>query len=143
MMPDEAEMAIKSGYAHRLMIDWWIETAFRNIYVLTPAAIGMEGKNALTDEERGLSFSIGRCTFFSKDKLCQIHSSGFKPYECVKEFACDTRKESFRHEIKLAWDTKEAQDLVSVWASIVGFDLDGFSPKTSNIYSALGISNVW
>jgi hypothetical protein len=103
----------------------------------------MESKNALTDDERDFGQPLGTCTFLDENKLCQIHSSGFKPYECVKEFGCDTREESFRPEIKLAWDTKEAQDLVSVWASIVGFDLDDFNPEPSDIFSALGISNVW
>src|SRR5262245_51533200 len=97
MSPEEARKAIDNGYADRLMRDWFEPSSKygnkERIYVLAPASLGCEGKDAPeVDREdlhniiRGLEWNKGRCTFFNDEGRCEVHESGFKPLQCKSSY---------------------------------------------------------
>ena len=126
MTPVEAERAIAAGYGDRLMLDW-LEPSDelknkKRIWVLAPASISYEGRNAPEMPELSIGllggwWEKGKCTFLKK-KRCEIHSSGFKPLQCRESLACTTsRPPGYLSNYSMAklWKTREAKSIVKRW----------------------------
>ena len=110
MTPNEAELAINSGYAGQLMIDWWVmDVGTKDIELLCPAVIGHEGRYA--PELNFFSVSKGVCTFFVDGK-CKIHDSGFKPLECCRAMACEESYMDRERGIVKLWDTPKGKKIL-------------------------------
>lgn len=106
-LPKEAEKAaehlglsFKEFFDKYLGIDWW-EGDKEDIFVLAPALVGEEiGSEYPGDPE-------GKCVFFNKDELCDIHP--VKPFECA-ELVCDDTKTHERHKaVAMAWKKHQNQ----------------------------------
>jgi hypothetical protein len=133
--PEEARKAIEAGFANRMMCDWWEPDARygneENIYVLAAASVGCEGDMAPTftfwDILFGRGLSKGKCCMLNKDRLCEIHDSGFKPLQCRTALACGAQEpwagyNSNLETIKL-WDTGEGRAVVELWRAECGVEL--------------------
>jgi Fe-S-cluster containining protein len=112
MTPDEAEKAIEQGFGARLMADWWVGKD-ENIFVLCPASLGYEGKDAPEISLFNLFSGLGQCTFL-KDNLCEIHDSGFKPLLCRETLCCGEHYPSKEQVVPL-WNTDRGRALVERW----------------------------
>jgi Fe-S-cluster containining protein len=75
--PTEAVKAIKAGYASRLSAVLELSSG---VVALVPSIVGREGLPSL--------FASGRCNLLTKEGLCEIHDSGFKPIECRIGYGC-------------------------------------------------------
>ena len=124
MTPDEAEKAIISGYAQRLMLDYW-QAYPEDVYVLLPAALGYEGAGPVPTNNAIVGFSMfskqlpNPCTLYRNGK-CRIHASGFKPRECRETMGC-TDESVGRKEIYPEWDTVRGRALVANWKKLVNY----------------------
>lgn len=111
---EEAKKAIDAGLANKLMLDYYTPDArygnSENIWVLCPAIVGYEGKEAA-------SWPEGKCTFF-KNKKCTIHSSGFKPQQCRSTFICKNEGDDKKAFLP-TWDTPKAKALIEQWRHLV------------------------
>lgn len=125
MTPREARKAIRAGYAQRLMRDWLEpDDQYGNtepIFVLAPASIGHEGRDA--PEVGGstiFGWSRGRCTLLSREGLCEIHDSGFKPKQCRVSLGCTPVAEfPDGYEMARLWDTKAGKAVLDMWKKAV------------------------
>ena len=109
----EAQLAIKAGYAGRMMLEISPEMTFG---VLSPAFKGCEGNFALQ------AFSSAGCNFFKKNK-CELHGSGFMPLEC--RYCHHERPGMGRRchaDIEKDWHTTYGQLVVANWRKITGFN---------------------
>lgn len=70
---DEAERVIEAGYGSRMMLEVSVDRSFG---VLSPAFIGCEGSFALQN------FAKNGCNFLNNN-LCELHSTGYAPLECL------------------------------------------------------------
>lgn len=123
MTPEEAEQAIDSGYALKLMVDWFEDyNGEGNVEVLAPASKGFEGSRAPEISYEGSMFasllahywSPGPCVFL-KNRRCSIHYSGFKPIHC-RTFSC-IESESYvsKHEVAGLWQSKKGAEVMRKW----------------------------
>ena len=122
----EAEALLDAGYGGRLMLDWWVMLSTPDdVYVLSPAFIGREGRYATERPE-------GRCTFLTREGLCELHEVG-KPLECA---VADCRWEERTEERKVAvarmkagivgdWSGEAGRALVARWKREVGLEEEG------------------
>lgn len=107
-MPGEAEKAakhmnlsLKDFFDKYLGINWW--EAEEDIFVLAPAIIGEKTGSEYPGDPKG------RCIFFNKDGLCDIHP--VKPFECAESTCNDSdidineRHRSIRDE----WEDNQEQ----------------------------------
>jgi hypothetical protein len=107
---DEARLLVEFGFKNRLMEDVWFTSMEEpSIYLLIPATVG---------NERGFAGSIatatGRCTFLD-NRLCELHDTGAKPFEC-RMTLCDDRSDPNAHTFPVeTWDNPAAQDFVQQW----------------------------
>jgi Fe-S-cluster containining protein len=101
--PAEALLAIEAGFANRLSA-----VKEDGVIAIAPSPVGYEGQ-----EKR---HGPGICNFFTKDGLCEIHDSGFKPIECRTGFGCspgsDYPELETMHEM---WVSEEGQNAVKIW----------------------------
>lgn len=135
--PSEALLAITSGHANRLMLDWLDPSKnlgnIEKIWVLAPSSDNRGGELAPEwDEMHGTGddsfFSAlistpwkGQCIFL-KNNLCEIHYSGFKPIQCVTTFACAPQDEYMdNYKVAKQWDTNEGKSIVEKWKELVKF----------------------
>lgn len=109
---EEAENAIHSGYAWRMMVEISPEKTFG---VLSPAFKGNEGNYALQ------LFAKNGCTFFI-DGLCELFTTKNQPLEC--RFCHHERKgEGKKCHLALEkdWNTAKGKRLIVHWGNIIGF----------------------
>jgi hypothetical protein len=109
---DEAENAIKSGLAKRMMLEISPE---RDFGVLSPAFKGNESNFALQ------VFAINGCTFFNNG-LCELFGTELQPLEC--RFCHHDRKGLGKRchlDIEKDWKTKRGQTLIVKWGNLIGF----------------------
>lgn len=137
-LPEEARLAMYSGYAKRMMLDWY--DGWRDyigddnkIYVLAPASKGYESKLAPNKDDDGsesfmvsffMPWNKGRCTLLSPERLCTIHDSGFKPFQCRSSFSCkeyDTNSDYGNEAVANQWDTKLGRKVIKEWKRLVKF----------------------
>ncbi len=103
---EEAKHAIEAGFANRMMLEISPEFTFG---VLSPAFKGNEGNCAL-------QLFAGNGCIFLKNSLCELYGSRFQPLEC--RFCHHDRKgEGIKCHLSIEkdWDTKDGQELVSLW----------------------------
>jgi Fe-S-cluster containining protein len=120
--PEDIKAIIKAGYGHRLMLDYYLATGpepfgnglKKDIYVLSPAVGGCEGRSA--------RFVVGawgdKCTFQNKKNLCELHDKELKPTEGCKAThgeGCTVAGQELHKKIALSWRTDAAKKLVAVW----------------------------
>jgi hypothetical protein len=122
--PADAQRLIDTGLADRLMLDWWFDTdANRTVYLLTPAIVGRESRQAP-------AIPSGQCTFLDANGLCQLHDRGLKPTEGQLAL-CNGRTPVGLHErIGQTWDTTEAQTQIDRW------ERDGARGRLHSAHSA-------
>lgn len=133
-LPEEARKAIKAGYAPKMMRDW-LEPSRQlgnddRIYVLAPAALGCEGDDApelmiYSVFDMFKPYEKGRCVLHTKDGLCEIHASGFKPFQCKAVTICgsapyDGNGPAGNYEIARAWNTDLGRAVVAEWQEATG-----------------------
>ena len=109
---DEADKAIRLGYASRMMLEISPE---RNFGVLSPAFKGNEMGCALQ------IFSKNGCTFFING-LCELFETGIQPLEC--RFCHHDRKgegTKCHFDLENDWHTKQGLELIIKWSSMIGF----------------------
>ena len=108
---EEAERAIDAGYGPRMMLEVSPELTFG---VLSPAFKGCEGKFAIN-----LYAPMG-CNFL-KNKMCELHGTGFQPLEC--RFCHHDRLGSgpqCHADLEKDWNTPAGQQLIVRWSNLVG-----------------------
>ncbi len=107
--PDDARRLIETGYADRLMVDWWFDRERdKTIYLLTPAIAGRESGEAPAHPE-------GQCTFLDADGLCRLHDSGLKPTEGQIALCGNRTPEGLHEQIARTWNAVDAQTLIDQW----------------------------
>lgn len=72
--PAEAKAIEAAGLGHRLMRDYWIEVDGPDLEIRSPAVVGYEGRAAPF-------FPLGRCTFLTEQKECELVPLGLQPTE--------------------------------------------------------------
>ena len=110
---EEAELAIESGYAGRMMLEMSPEFTFG---VLSPAFKGCEKNYAIHE------YANNGCTFFHNG-LCELHSAGLEPLECRfchhsrigQGIKCHTA-------IERDWQSERGRLLVTKWLNITGLN---------------------
>ncbi len=109
---DEAEKAIESGLANRMMLEISPE---RDFGVLSPAFKGNESNYALQ------LFSKNGCTFYNHE-LCELFGTGLQPLEC-RYCHHDREGKGLRcHlDIEKDWKREQGQKLIVRWGNIIGF----------------------
>src|SRR4029079_10581116 len=89
--PDEAEHAIEAGHADRMMAVAYHDERDGDYLALAPRSVP-HGKPELTHIGPHLRLDTaaakGRCTYFTKDRKCELHGTGFKPGECRTTRLC-------------------------------------------------------
>ena len=109
----EAQLAIKAGYAGRMMLEIAPEMTFG---VLAPAFKGCEGNFALQ------VFSVSGCNFLKNTK-CELHGTVFQPLECRYCHHERAGMGSGCHaDIEKDWHTTYGRALVADWRRITGFN---------------------
>lgn len=109
--PEDIMKLIGSGYANRLMLNYYIKTKDENIYFPSPAVKGYEGKPAPF-------WPGGTCTFYNLETgLCEIHS--LKPLE-GKTVYHGSSEGNTHILIVSTWNTEDAQTLRVKWQEITG-----------------------
>ncbi len=109
---DEAEKAVESGLANRMMLEISPEHDFG---VLSPAFKGNESNYALQ------IFSNNGCTFYIHG-FCELFGTGLQPLEC--RFCHHDRKGlglQCHLDIEKDWKTKQGQKLIVKWGNMTGF----------------------
>ncbi len=108
-LPEEAEKMIKAGLANKLWLDYWGD-ADDKIFIVGPAAVGYEGKDAPF-------WPIGKCTFLKED-LCEIHNSGFKPFE-GRVSDCKKNLPDLHGDVAQTWNSEKGREVVELWKELV------------------------
>ena len=109
---EEAEKAVQSGLAGRMMLEISPEHSFG---VLSPAFKGNEVNYSLQ------IFSKNGCTFL-KNGLCELFGTGLQPLEC--RFCHHDRKglgSKCHTALESDWKTKRGQILIVKWGNMTGF----------------------
>lgn len=109
---DEAEKAIESGLANRMMLEISPE---RDFGVLAPAFKGNEANFALQ------LCSKNGCTFYNNG-LCELYGTGLQPLEC--RYCHHDRKGlglTCHLDIEKDWRRQQGQILIIEWGNIIGF----------------------
>jgi len=103
---EEAEKAIRAGYANRMMLEISPEMTFG---VLSPAFNGCEGGFALN------IYAHSGCNFL-KNNMCELYLTGLMPLEC--RFCHHERAgvgQKCHIDIEKKWNTSIGQALVARW----------------------------
>ncbi len=138
--PEEAAGLIASGFADRLMLDWWACGDSPNVEILCPANPGHEGKRAPGLEGSVLGFMLGTpsalesgCVLQNAQGLCIIHhlrgSNGkrLKPTEgrfsthSIDALGLDRSYLILHRCVASLWQTPEAKALIETWKKGVNF----------------------
>ena len=109
---EEAEIAIKVGYADRMMLEISPEKDFG---VLSPAFKGNEVNYSLQ------IYSKNGCTFLNNG-LCELFGTGLQPLEC--RFCHHDRKgkgPECHSAIEKEWNTPHAKRIIVRWGNLTGF----------------------
>jgi Fe-S-cluster containining protein len=128
--PEEAQMAIASGYGKLLMLDYWVSSGDKeDIFLLCPANPGYERQSApeVSLLTMALYAAVGTsnplysgCTMLSTDNRCGIHA--IKPLECkVAHHAFPDASTGLHEEIAMLWDNDAAQLIVNQWRKHYAF----------------------
>ncbi len=108
---EEAERAIATGLAFRMMLEFSPERTFS---VLSPAFKGCEANFSLD------LYSRNGCTFL-QENLCELHGSGHQPLECRHCHHADPSAGPRCHAaIERDWNTPAGQALVAKWGAFTG-----------------------
>lgn len=136
-LPEEARLAIAAGYANRMMRDW-LEPCSEvgndeRIYTLAAASEDCGGSDAPEIIGNIFSWFIsqrpfekGRCVMLTDQGRCEIHDSGFKPFQCREALLCaqqdfDVRSHpASNYSIARHWDTDLGRAVIEEWQVAVG-----------------------
>lgn len=110
--PGEARMMIEAGLACRMMKDY-----NHGAKAVCPASIGYGGRSAPL-WVRGLG-----CVFFTNDEQCELHGTGYKPFE-ARMADCqlsedDLGQVNLHHDVAIMWDSEEGRAVVEQWKRAV------------------------
>jgi hypothetical protein len=109
---EEAERAIKEGFAGRMMLEISPDKRFG---VLSPAFKGNESEYSYQ------VFSKNGCTFFWEG-LCELFGTGLQPLEC--RYCHHDRKGmgvKCHQDIEKEWKNNDAKRLIIRWGNHTGF----------------------
>ena len=124
-LPLEALRAIKAGYARRLMAVMWWPPQPRGAIKRNPFLILLPATSFYGEEERGwndtyhrrsMADAHGRCTFHNSAERCEIHTSGFKPFECRHALLC-TGAFTTDDQDRMPWDSPVGRYVLCRWES--------------------------
>jgi len=107
--PEESSDLIDAGYGNRLMYDWWVLPG-GEIPIISPAIVGYEN-------QRAPLFPTGRCTFLTKENLCELHDIGLKPFE-GRMSNCKNLKSDLHKVVSKFWDCETGSVVVKKWKSL-------------------------
>jgi len=113
MTVEDAQAAIRAGYANRLMLDHCFDIdACESVFILCPALKGYEKRLApfVPSSEAG-------CTFRTAAGACEIHGQPSMPLECAfTHHGENSGKGGQCHrDIVAQWKTDEAETLIRNW----------------------------
>ncbi len=109
---EEAEAAIRAGYAHRMMLEL---SPDGDLAVLSPAFLGNEVNFALQD------FAGNGCSFF-REGHCELFGTGHEPLECRFCHHDRTRRGMECHQdLAKDWMTPHAKRVIVRWGNLTGF----------------------
>lgn len=110
--PDEARKMIDAGLSSKMMLDYWAGSP--DIELVCPACPDHEGKDAPW-------WCGGKgCVLQTKDGLCSIHDSGFKPFE-ARMADCKQWQDDLHRDTAMMWDCDEGRVVVELWKREVGY----------------------
>jgi hypothetical protein len=96
------------------MNDYWVGGGpnEEDIQILSPAIKGYEGLSAPFTP-------IGKCTFLTRDDLCELHDLGLKPLE-GRLAICPAKgkappPQTVHEDVAMKWNNPKAQKLVIKW----------------------------
>jgi len=115
---EQADWAIASGYARRMMLEVSPERTFN---VLSPAFKGCEAAYAMQD------FAAKGCTFLV-DERCELYGTGVQPLEC--RFCHHDRPGQGARchaDLEKDWNTLVGQALVGRWIVLIGATRPGIT----------------
>lgn len=134
MTPLEALKAIRAGLADDLMARWdtnydsdrsWVRCGNPWRVLMPRSVLSREVERSMIDlglplppkHHRTDAYACtGRCVFFTRDSLCSIHDSGFKPAECRATLTCKRETADRQHDnTKAAWASWVGQAVVKIW----------------------------
>jgi hypothetical protein len=109
---EQASLAMKKGYSHRMMLEIAPEFTFA---VLSPAFKGCESTYATNE------FSKSGCNFY-KNELCELHGTNLQPLECrVCHHNYPGLGPACHSDIEKQWNSNEGQQLVIQWMKQTNF----------------------
>lgn len=107
--PEEAGRLIDAGHGGRLMLDYWAAAHGPDIYLLGTAIISREGQDAPW-------WPMGRCTFLTADRRCELHDAGLKPAEGRLAIHGRGSTNARLHEaVARTWGTDAGRAMVERW----------------------------
>lgn len=141
--PEQAQLAMAAGHAPSMMLEYWLADKMENnIYILSPAVCGKEGKRAPNTDELyghlspfdvllggGADTPKGTCTFFSNG-LCKLHKTAYKPKQCVECFGCKKDLGPDNKAMSVLWDTDAGRAVVKQWMAAVNLPASVFKECT-------------
>lgn len=109
--PVDTERLIAAGFGDSLMLDWWFDHEQNTtIYLLTPAIVGSESKQAPAHPS-------GPCTFLSEAGLCHLHDLGLKPTEGKLAMCKNNTPARLHEDIGRTWHSDVGRKLIDHWES--------------------------
>lgn len=132
--PEDIEKIIDAGYGSRLMNDYWASRG-DDINIPAPAIRNYEGRGAPL-------MPIGRCTFLTKEGLCELHDAGLKPLEgrvtiCTGDDAVIKEHQDARVFIVDQWRTPEGKAVYQKWKDGVEEAGTPVEPRTKDLLEML------
>lgn len=115
---EDFEKIIDSGYADRLMLDDLPDISNCGP-ILKPALKGHEGCQAPWEVR-----SSDGCTFWNKDRKCDLHDKGLKPIQGrISYHSAENYDLSLFAEInKSDWESERGVALIEKWKKLVKYD---------------------
>lgn len=124
--PLEALRAIRAGHATDLMVVGyrpekrngraWGETFEAMMPRSYPSRPRGSGTTPIDPHERRDNYdAAGTCIFFNVDNLCEIHDSGFKPFECRGSKLCKPEVGVTDEQRLGPWQTAVGRLVIKIW----------------------------
>jgi hypothetical protein len=100
--PEDIKKIIDAGFRDRLMFDYW--SGDPDIYMLAPALVGYEGKNAPW-------WPNGKCTFLDQNDRCELHDLNLKPLEgrvacCPDKRVGGESHRKLHYDVAMTWNNQ-------------------------------------
>lgn len=123
--PLEALRAVREGFADDIMSRWdtdyskpwksrdqWLSLLPRSLPIEHPF-----GHSPARNHRSDPFYCAGQCVFLNVDRRCEIHDSGFKPFECRSALICDNNsaRAPTSASIRTMWNTSVGRHVVAIW----------------------------